>query len=89
MSAWDDMLDREEALELEKINYLIDQCKKGFWVTKKGKHLAIVDMAYSHLNHSYRMVQDMGPEGNRWMYRNKLKRELRRRSLQNDNSNRN
>ena len=80
MSAWDDFADRQEALELEKINYLIEQCKKGYWVSSDGEHHLIQDMEYNHLLHSYRMVQNMGPEGDRWMYRSKLKKELRRRA---------
>ena len=80
MNDWIDMQDRMDLLELEMQRFLAEQCEKGVWVTQDGEYLVIRDMQYHHLLNASNMVQRMGEEGNRWIYRKRLATELRRRS---------
>lgn len=78
---WDRMNDLQEQLEQERTTYLIQQCEARIWVTSGGKHIPFADLKYGHLGNCVAFVDRMGPEGDRWMYRDALRRELRRRSL--------
>lgn len=82
MTTWDDLIDQQDLLDNAKEAYLIEQCSLGIWVTSGGTHIPIHELNYGHLGNIVALIDRTGPEGDRWMYRSKLKRELRRRSQQ-------
>lgn len=80
MTTWDHLTEQQAKLDADIETYLTEQCALGIWVTSGGAHIPIHELNYGHLNNITIMINSAGPSGDRWMYRSKLRRELRRRS---------